>query len=202
MQTNCALRNFLKFFLWLFVTFYTNFFKLPDFVWVFITCPAENILFPGFSDRMNPVLVKMRLSYRTISPKRCIVTYFWVNWVFNWIICLIVSRLGSTILWKLMKFCKFWKVFWNLKVSQLFLFLGQRGICQFNLLNFHIILNWFYWCLSCSKTTTKTFTTLENFLKACIICESSSSYWRTETGRACAWMILRFNNGSNLLFVS
>ena len=74
------------------------------------------------------------------------------------------------------------------------MFLGQRGICQFNLLNFHIILNWF--------TTTKTFTTLENILKVCIISESSSSYWRTETGRAYAWMILRFNNGLNLLFVS
>ena len=102
LQTKCAPRNFMQFFLWLLVTFYTNFFKFPDFVWVFMTCLAENILFPGFSDHMNPVLVKMRLSYRTISPKRCIVTYFWVNWVFN---CLIVSRLGSTILWKLMKFC-------------------------------------------------------------------------------------------------
>ena len=48
-----------------------------------MTSPAENILLPDFSDRMNPVLVKMRLSYRTISPKRCIVTYFGVDWVFN-----------------------------------------------------------------------------------------------------------------------
>ena len=123
-------------FFWLFVTFYTNFFKFTDFAWVFMTSPAENILLPDFSDRINPFLVKMRLSYRTISPKRCIVTYFWVNWVFNSIICLIVSRLGSRILWKLMKFCWFWKVFWYLKVSQLFLCFRSKRYLSVQLAEF------------------------------------------------------------------
>ena len=51
------------------------------------------------------VLVTLRLSYQTISPERCIVTYLWVNLIFNRIIHLIVRVLCS-ILSKLMKYSR------------------------------------------------------------------------------------------------
>ena len=51
------------------------------------------------------VLVTLRLSYQTISPERCIVTYLWVNLIFNRIIHLIICVLGS-ILSKLMKYSR------------------------------------------------------------------------------------------------
>ena len=66
------------------------------------------------------VLVKLRLSYGTISQERCIVTYLMVNFIFNWIIHLIVRILGS-ILNPQGFFDSWWnihKAFWHLKVSQ------------------------------------------------------------------------------------
>ena len=66
------------------------------------------------------VLVTLRLSYGTISQERCIVTYLMVNFIFNWIIHLIVRILGS-ILNPQGFFDSWWnihKAFWHLKVSQ------------------------------------------------------------------------------------
>ena len=66
------------------------------------------------------VLVTLRLSYGTISQERCIVTYLMVNFIFNWIIHLIVRILGSIL--NPQGFSDSWwnihKAFWHLKVSQ------------------------------------------------------------------------------------
>ena len=57
-------------------------------------------------------LVILRLSYRTISPERCIMTYLWVNLSFNCIIHLMVRLLDLTTN-KI-----FHTAFWHLKVTQ------------------------------------------------------------------------------------
>ena len=41
------------------------------------------------------VLVKLRLPYHGISPERCVMTYLWVNLIFNYIVYLMVYTLGS-----------------------------------------------------------------------------------------------------------
>ena len=45
-------------------------------------------------DASNMTLGDIETTVRTISPERCIVTYFWVNIIFNWIIHVIVPILG------------------------------------------------------------------------------------------------------------
>ena len=39
--------------------------------------------------------------------------------------------------------------------SAMFIFLGLPGICQFTLLNFYIIPDWFPWCFPGGKTTPR-----------------------------------------------
>ena len=67
-----------------------NFVKKETLAHVFSYEFSKILRTPFLTDHLRWLLL-----YRTSSPERCIVTYLWVNLIFNWIIHLIIRVLGS-----------------------------------------------------------------------------------------------------------